>query len=424
MGRLLAAFATLFDARSAVLRGAVQRTALPLCAVLCGSGTARADQFDYAAELRAVAVSSADTSRLYGGLGALGFDENHQGAQPGYLWFGYQADPLRLLHVELDAVSYADKASSPIDLTEAYAELRPLPFGSFRSRLKVGAFYPDISLENRMRGWRSPYTLSDSAINTWVGEELRTIGAEYRLDWLGQQRGKAFNLGVSVAGFGWNDPAGTVLATRGWGLHDRQSTLFGRYAYHSDGLGERTVFYDDIDKRAGYDAGLSLNYRGLLEVKLLRYDNRADPAIYSERIDDVAWHTHFDSLGVRWTPDDDWTVIAQRLFGRTYAGAPTPEPNCWIINSDFLLVSWTHGKQRISARYDQFGVGQNVSQYGSYGWDYGHAWTLALSRELSRHWSVELEDLQVNSRNNSRPSLGLPVWDLERQVQIAVRYEH
>ena len=73
-----------------------------------------------------------------------------------------------------------------------------------------------------MRGWRSPYTLTNSAINSWVGEELRTVGAEYAPDWLGQKSGHDFNVGISAAIFGWNDPAGTVVATRGWGLHHQQ----------------------------------------------------------------------------------------------------------------------------------------------------------------------------------------------------------
>ena len=44
--------------------------------------------------------------------------------------------------------------------------------------MKAGAFFPTISLENDDIGWTSPYTLSASAINTWIGEELRTIGTE------------------------------------------------------------------------------------------------------------------------------------------------------------------------------------------------------------------------------------------------------
>ena len=61
----------------------------------------------------------------------------------------------------------------PLDLTEAYLQFRPYPRDGFRLRLKAGAFYAPISLENRASGWDSPYTLSYSAINTWLGKELR-----------------------------------------------------------------------------------------------------------------------------------------------------------------------------------------------------------------------------------------------------------
>ena len=44
--------------------------------------------------------------------------------------------------------------------------------------VKTGAFFPTISLENDDLGWTSPYTLTPSAINSWIGEELRTIGSE------------------------------------------------------------------------------------------------------------------------------------------------------------------------------------------------------------------------------------------------------
>ena len=44
--------------------------------------------------------------------------------------------------------------------------------------VKAGAFFPTISLENDDLGWTSPYTLTPSAINSWIGEELRTIGSE------------------------------------------------------------------------------------------------------------------------------------------------------------------------------------------------------------------------------------------------------
>src|SRR5258706_3956340 len=192
------------------------------------------------------AVSSdATNSRLEGGLGKLRYDATEEGLRLGYLRLGYRLDVTQTLLVTGEAAAYGDHDVNALDLTELYAEWRPIPSSSWRSRLKVGAFYPEISLENRMRGWRSPYTLSFSAINTWIGEEVRAIGAEYSLDLLGRSQGHAFDLTFNAAAFGWNDTAGTVLASRGWGLHDRQSSLFGRFANGGQALPVRNlVDYD------------------------------------------------------------------------------------------------------------------------------------------------------------------------------------
>src|SRR6185437_6111030 len=54
---------------------------------------------------------------------------------------------------------------------------------------KAGAFFPTISLENDDLGWTSPYTLTPSAINSWIGEELRTIGSEGTLRWKSEKAG-------------------------------------------------------------------------------------------------------------------------------------------------------------------------------------------------------------------------------------------
>ena len=49
-----------------------------------------------------------------------------------------------------------------VDLTEAYLEYRPYPRAGFRSRVRLGAFYPPMSLENRATGWETPYTITPS----------------------------------------------------------------------------------------------------------------------------------------------------------------------------------------------------------------------------------------------------------------------
>jgi hypothetical protein len=384
--------------------------------------TALGSEFDLSIDVRAVS-SNATESRLTGGLGVTRFAKADSGLQLGLARLGYSADLTDTVELNVQTVSYGERSQPTLGITEAYVHWRPLPHSVWRSQFKVGAFYPEISLENRMRGWRSPYSLSSSAINTWVGEELRTLGAEYSLEWLGQQTGHDVDVGFSAALFGWNDPAGTVIATRGWGLHDQQTTLFGDFGKRGQRpLPERTVFYDEIDHRAGYHVAINANYRGLIKITALHYDNRANPAVYSAVIDDTAWLTHFNSVGLRLTPSEQLTIIWQRLYGRTYIGGP-PEPNCFAFGAWFGLLSWNSAANRYSIRYDQFAMNQNVSNYGFYDHQQGHAVTLAYSRQLSEQWNMVIEALQADSSLHSRTWLGLPENTRDRQWQLALRYE-
>jgi hypothetical protein len=375
---------------------------------------------DVSLDLRMV-QSRGETSYLNGGLGKLRFDPDHDGLRLGLLRLGLRTPITDTLGVTLEAVTWGDHDANPLDLTEAMLTWRPVPQNVWRSELRVGAFYAPISLENRMRGWRSPYTLSASAINTWVGEELRTIGAEYNLDWLGALEGHDFEAGLTAAVYGWNDPAGIVLAVRGWSVHDRQTTLFGRVGQPGQGLTDgRTLFYDDIDHRVGFYGGGTLKWRGLVELRALRYDNRGDPAIRAPAIRDWAWHTRFNSVGVRVTPDDHWTIIWQGMRGITEAQLPT---NTWYFDSHFLLASWQHGAHRLSARAERFSTDHAVTTFGIRNSDRGSAWTAAWTWEFTPRTSLVVESLWIRSELPLRVAVAAPVSASEHQLQLALRLE-
>ena len=159
---------------------------------MISAGAQAEGQFDLSVDMRLIAVD-APTSYLYGGLGKLRFDEEHDGLQVGRIRAAWSQPIGETLNVHLDASLWRPGDDHAFDLTEAYLEYRPYPAGGWRSRAKVGAFYAPISLEHRAAGWTNPYLISSSAINTWVGEELRTIGAEYSLEWLGTRSGHAFD---------------------------------------------------------------------------------------------------------------------------------------------------------------------------------------------------------------------------------------
>ena len=347
-------------------------------------------------------------------------DAQHDGLRLSSVWVDYQGSVHDVVHFVVDAVGYGDGDRFPLDLTEAYAELRPFPSGPWRSRARSSALsYAPISLENWLVGWRSPYTLSYSAINTWIGEELRTIGAEYDLDWLGRQRGYPWQLGLTGSLYGWNDPAGSLVASRGWALNDRQSTLFGRIGEPGVGpIHGVREFYGNFGGSAGYYLGANASYRGALTLVALHYDNLADPRAYLSALHDYAWHTWFNSAGLRWNPTEPWTVITQWLAGHTCVGT---QPDCFQFSSAFLLASWQRGPDRVSARYDDFQMHSYEGTFANQ--NRGHAWTLAYQRDLNKHLSVAVEELRVDSTLALRQRIGEPQTLVENELQLAVRAE-
>src|SRR5207248_11116308 len=118
-----------------------------------------------------------------------------------------QPDPTR---GACGAVRAAPARPPPPGVLEATGRYQPISSRDCLWSINLGAFFPPISLENESTGWTSPWTLTPSAINSWVGDELRTIGAETSLLWR-YQGGEAGLLG---AVYGANDPAGALLADR------------------------------------------------------------------------------------------------------------------------------------------------------------------------------------------------------------------
>ena len=122
--------------------------------------------------------ASGYTSWTEGSVGKLRYDDNNDGLIFGWAFADYDFRLADTLKVHAAVEAYDDDIGSTLGFTQAYVEWRPVPRSENRFWLKVSAFYPRISLENVAAWWSSPYTISSSAINTWVAEELRTFGAE------------------------------------------------------------------------------------------------------------------------------------------------------------------------------------------------------------------------------------------------------
>jgi hypothetical protein len=181
----------------------------------------------------------------------------------------------------LAEVQYQTTDHNSFSALEAYLRYRPVSTTPWRWSVKVGEFFPPISLENDAIGWTSPWTITPSAINGWVGEEIRAIGGEARLEW----RGDAQSIEGSAAVVRSNDPAGELLAARGWALSDITSGIGSLVrepdVYAVDNRQPVPLRFNPFmenDSHAGWYAGADWRATGRGRLTILRYDNEADPS--------------------------------------------------------------------------------------------------------------------------------------------------
>jgi len=391
--------------------------ALPLL-LLAFSSASRATDWELSLDARLVS-SDAYPSFMEGGLGTLRYGSDDSGLRLGRARFAVTQPLGELWSAHLDASVFDDQGASALGVSEAYVLFRPYPFAGYRFRLKAGGFYPPVSLENRASGWESPYTLSYSAINSWLAVEVRTIGLEGTLDWLGSRSGHDFDLGVTGGVFGWNDRAGVVVASNGFVFTDRQTPLFGRVGQPGVPPLNGAEPFMEIDHRAGAYAGLEARYRDRAVLRVLRYDNRADPTDLDSVSHVMAWQTRFTSAGLRLEADRGWTAIVQWLGGVTTI-APNSMTLNWPFQAQFALLAKHFGRSTLSARYDRFAVQTNAPEV--YGAQDGHAWTAAYLFDLDAHWRFALEWVRVVSSSENREDQGGPPLATETQWQLAVRY--
>lgn len=323
--------------------------------------------------------------------------------------------------------NYYQLGEQNLGISQAYLSYKPLSRSKIRWRGRIGFFYPKLSLENVDSGWLSPFTYTQSAVNSWIGEELRTPGIELSVFSPGRSRNSPISFELHGSLFKANDPLGTVISWRGFALHDRQSLNNDRvpFAAYPSVIAEDRIFhpnyvepYHELDGNIGFYLGAHIDYYKQSTLRYYYYDNQGDPlAVSHERL--YAWRTKFHSLALQHKFDGNTRVVAQWLSGSSVMGT-----RFVYIDFDawYLMLSHKYKAHRISLRFDTF----KVREDDVFEWDQnnsnGHGYTLAWRYDLNKNWQIGLEQHINENSADIRATLGEDIQVDQKQSLAVLQY--
>ena len=252
--------------------------------------------------------------------------------------------------------------------------------------LQVGVMSVPFSLEHVGPAWAPEYTISASALNSWMWEEISLAGLEG--EWWHVTDG-GLKLGAIIGAGAGPDQLGRLLALRGWVLGDSLSGLNSDLPLPS---GERTDIFDERDDRLAAYTWLTIgDARERATLRLGYLDNGGDQ--------DTAgvWNTHFSTVGVVLHPHPQLDVVVQYLDGEARIGDRTNDSS---MRAFYALLSHHRGGHRVSVRYDEFRV-EDLDQ-GNPTAERGDAITAAYFFELGLRHRFGLEYIWLDSERPSR----------------------
>jgi hypothetical protein len=246
-------------------------------------------------------------------------------------------------------------------LVQAFIQYQPELGPRTRLRFQGGLFFPPTSLENTDRLWQSPYTVTLSALNTWIGEEVRLGGLDVQLR---RTLGGEDRLEVAGAVFGVNDPTGALVAWRGWAMGDRLTTLgealplpplvtFEPGEAFEDQRRDGTLPIDELDGRLGWQGRVRWARPGTALVQAAFTDTLGDRELHRGQ---YAWATRFAQAGIELHLGEAVRFVAEGAMGDTGMGPLVPGgPKVDTrFRVGYALVSAAARGLRLTARLDGF----------------------------------------------------------------------
>jgi len=302
-------------------------------------------------------------------------------------------------------------------IVEAYVEGKLQLRQADRLRFRLGQFFLPTSRENVEELWSSPYTLTYSAINAWIAEEVRPVGLGIDYD-LALGPIDVLRIGGSVVT--GNDTSGALLAWRGWSLHDRLTVYNevlplppleslgpgGAFALQRDDGSQ--PFGSDLDDKIGWAAYLRYTRPQKLVFQWTHFDSRADRRLYGgPGTWEYAWETDFDLFGAEARFGPRFVLLGELIEGETGMGLSPRHRIQADFSSAYVLASYQVGAFRVSLRYDTFEIVDRDDTEGSYSDEDGDALTLAFIWEVTRSLRFGVEVIDVSGERPEAYESGL-----------------
>ena len=312
-------------------------------------------------------------------------------------------------------------------LSQAYLSFRPMRSSDLALSARAGLMWPPVSLEHEGADWHVADSITPSAINSWIGEEVRPAALEGTL----AARVGDHKLRATAALFAANDTSGTLLTFRGWALHDTTTLALNRQPLPpiDDPMGHMQARFTHplVDlapgfaRRPGYYAKLGWQPPLPVRLELFRYDNRTNPEDVNGD-HEWGWRTQFDDLGLVADLGQGTMLKAQGMRGRTRMGHLL-DGRRWVdarFRSAFVLITRPVGRVGLAARAEAFDTRNQGSlvddDYDETGWSA----MLAAKRDWT-HFTGLVELLHVSSRREDRDDVGLAPRQRQTQLQGEVR---
>jgi hypothetical protein len=258
-------------------------------------------------------------------------------------------------------------------------------------RLRAGEFWLPTSRENTDPLWTSKYTITYSALNSWIAQEVRPIGAD--LQW-----SPGFYVTLGATAFRGNDTMGTLLAARGW--------TFGNYlAVYNENMPlpypETTrPIGPDLDNKNGYAERIRVSLPERAMLQIAHIDNRA-PVVPILLKGQEPWQTRFNVVSAEVGSKSPTTVAGEWAYGSTAVGFPG---GSFTMDFDtaYVLVSHAFGHERLSGRVERFSTRNASRPAVDLAREHGRAWTVAWMHETGTRSRTGLEYVRVTG---DRPGL-------------------